>query len=679
MSTTRPRIILSMVAACWMAAPCLAQAVLPTAAEMAEAKQWADKLEAVAQPNATQPFFSFIYDGKPSAELLSQWKKTQTSRQLDEQRTERTLTWTDPKTGLEVRCVSVVYSDFPVIEWTVYFKNTGKADTPILEFIQAMEVTVKREGEGDYVVRGIRGDDCSATSYQPTVTNVGKGATHRVTPPGGKPTAAAFPYFNVEWSGQGVMAVLGWPGRWAAQFDCDQSSVLKIRGGQELTKLKLLPGEQIRTPLSVLLFWKGDSFRAQNLWRRWMIAHNIPRVKGQLPPTFLSTMGPSGIALQPVAAEEIAAIDAYKKAGANFDYWWIDAGWYPCKGSWPNTGTWEPDATRFPKGIRQVSDHARANGMKFVLWFEPERVGPDSWLTKNHPQWIFGGENGGLLNMGNPEARDWVIEHFSRLVKEQGVDLYREDFNIDPLGAWRSNDAPDRQGITENLYIQGKLAYWDELRRRFPDILIDSCASGGQRNDLETLRRAVPLLRSDYYSATRPGDPAAFTGSQGHTYGLSFWVPYFGVGVSCEDVYDARSHITPELGMASNAFTTKTGPISPSLPQRIADWRAVAPEFYGDYYPLTKYSLAEDEWIAWQFNRPEVGSGMIQAFRRPESLYESIRLKLHGLDKDAVYAITNLDAPGTTEIAGSELMDKGLLIVAKNPREAILITYKKKP
>jgi alpha-galactosidase len=678
MNMTRLCAILSRVVVAWIIVSPV-RAVSPSPAEMAEARSWAEKLEGSAKSKGIEPFFSFTYDGKPSAELLGQWEQKRTTRQLDEHRTERTLTWTDPKTGLEIRRTSVIYSDFPVVEWTVYFKNTGKADTPILADIQGMDVSFQRSGEGDYVLRSIRGDDCSAASYQPIVENFSKGASHRFASAGGRPTQGTFPYFNVEWSGQGVIAVLGWPGQWATQFDCDQSSVLKIRGGQELTKLKLLPGEEIRTPLSVLMFWKGDALRSQNLWRRWMIVHNIPRINGKVPPVFLSSMGPSGIALQPVADEEIAAIDAYQKAGAKFDYWWIDAGWYPCNGSWTNTGTWEPDPTRFPKGIKPVSDHARSKGMKFVLWFEPERVAPGSWLTKNHPQWIFGGEGGGLLNMGNPEARKCVTEHFSRLIKEQGVDLYREDFNIDPLGYWRRNDAPDRQGITENLYVQGHLAYWDELRRRFPDNLIDSCASGGRRNDLETLRRAVPLLRSDFYSASQPGNPAAFAGSQGQTYGLSFWVPYFGVGVSCEDAYDVRSHITPELGMASSAFSTNKGPISPELPHRIADWRAVAPEFYGDYYPLTKYSLSEDAWMAWQFNRPEVGSGMVQAFRHTESPYESIRVKLQGLDKDAVYALTNLDVPGTIEISGSELSETGLLIVLKDQRGSALITYKKKP
>ena len=75
-----------------------------------------------------------------------------------------------------------------------------------------------------------------------------------------------------------------------------------------------------------------------------------------------------------------------------------------------------------------------------------------------------------------------------------------------------------------------------------------------------------------------------------------------------------------------------------------------------------------DNWIAWQFNTPERGEGVVQAFRRAESPYESIRVKLHDLDPEAIYTLTNLDATGTTEVAGRELMEKGLLI--PDPRSA---------
>ena len=82
----------------------------------------------------------------------------------------------------------------------------------------------------------------------------------------------------------------------------------------------------------------------------------------------------------------------------------------------------------------------------------------------------------------------------------------------------------DREGITEIEHVEGYLAYFDELRRRFPGMLIRHMRLGGRRLDLETLRRAVPLWRSDY-----AGDPIA---QQAQTYGLSLWIPYFGTSVT---------------------------------------------------------------------------------------------------------------------------------------------------
>jgi alpha-galactosidase len=314
--------------------------------------------------------------------------------------------------------------------------------------------------------------------------------------------------------------------------------------------------------------------------------------------------------------------------------------------------------------------------MKLVLWFEPERCAANTWITQTHPEWVLGGAGGGLVNLGHPEMLKWAIEHFDKLIKEQGVDLYREDFNIDPLDYWRKNDAPERQGMTENLYLQGHLAFWDELRRRHPDMLIDSCASGGRRNDLETLRRAVPLLRSDFHGPGVYDQPALWYGNQGHTYGMSMWVPFSGKGEFYNSNYAFRSQICPSMGVGYDPAR----PIDwPALKKTIVDWRAVADEFYGDFYPLTKYTLSEDDWMAWQFDRPEQGKGMIQAFRHTNSLYESARFKLQGLDPAASYLVTNLDAPGETEVSGRELSEQGLLIVIKDRPAAVLYTYKKKP
>ena len=117
---------------------------------------------------------------------------------------------------------------------------------------------------------------------------------------------------------------------------------------------------------------------------------------------------------------------------------------------------------------------------------------------------------------GYPDARS-VAHRPHRLAsfESQGLDWYREDLNGgNATGRLAEATMPMiARASTENLYIQGHLAFWDELRRRHPALRIDSCASGGRRNDLETMRRAVPLLRNDFQHSSMPG---VIEGNQGH-------------------------------------------------------------------------------------------------------------------------------------------------------------------
>ena len=326
-------------------------------------------------------------------------------------------------------------------------------------------------------------------------------------------------------------------------------------------------------------------------------------------------------------------------------------------------GTWEPDPQRYPKGLREVADHVHAEGMKLVVWFEPERVTRGSWLAEQHPGWVLGGKNGGLLNLGNREAQSWLVEHIDKMIREQGIDLYRQDFNMEPLGYWRGNDPPDRQGISEIRHVEGLLAFWDELRRRHPGMPIDTCASGGRRNDLETLRRAFPLLRSDYRF-----EP---TGTQGHTYGMALWIPYYGTGVGESGDYVDRSHWCPWLG------------IVPELPGNKASWarfhravaqlRRIAPYFSGDYYPCRR--IAWTTRLGWPGSSigPDLGAGLVQVFRRAESFYEAARFRLHGLEPQARYVVTDLDSGRTQEISGRDLAAGLKVSLDKQPSAAVLL------
>ncbi|MCX5759876.1 MAG: NPCBM/NEW2 domain-containing protein, partial [Candidatus Hydrogenedentes bacterium] len=496
----------------------------------------------------SDPFFAFKYGGQPSSELLPTWKLERISRLLDAAHTEHTLLNTDPATGLQVRCVGIEYLDFPTVEWTVYFKNTGVADTPILSELQALDTRFERDDAGEFTLHHHTGDICAPDSYEPHSETLAPKANKRIANTGGRPTQSAFPYFNIEWPGEGIICVVSWAGQWAAQFARDDANGLRLRAGQELTHFTLHPGEEVRGPMIVLQFYKGGWLRAQNVWRRWMFAHNVPRPGGKpLAPQSSLCTGNFYPNLMTEAVQERSFLERHMAEGIQFDCWWQAAGWYPCDGvGWPKTGTWEVDPVRFPKGLRELSDLMHEHGKKTMVWFEPERVHPGTWIAENHPEWVHGGKNGGLLRLGDPACRAWLTDHIDRLLTEQGIDYYRQDFNIDPLSFWRANDTEDRQGITEIRHIEGYFAYWDELLRRHPGMLIDSCASGGRRNDLETLRRAVPLLRSDWYN--NPG------GQQCLTYGLSLWIPYHGTGVIYErDEYWVRSSMVAEMSYGPDA------------------------------------------------------------------------------------------------------------------------------
>jgi alpha-galactosidase len=198
-------------------------------------------------------------------------------------------------------------------------------------------------------------------------------------------------------------------------------------------------------------------------------------------------------------------------------------------------------------------------------------------------------------------------------------------------------------------------------------MLIDTCASGGRRNDLETLRRSVPLWRSDYLL-----EPL---GVQNCTYGISSWIPLSGTGIKEADPYLFRSCMSPYANCLWDARRTD---LNYDVLRKLSnEWKEIAPNFTGDYYPLTSYSLENDTWVAWQFDRPEQGQGMLQVFRRPESIYRSADFPLRGLDPEAKYTVTNLDKPEAKyQATGRELMDRGVTVEIPDRPGAVVITYK---
>jgi alpha-galactosidase len=634
------------------------------ATEMQTKGKWLDEhlsvgtLDSSETASAAAPF-AFVYDGRPSAELLARWKRKVETKKLDGARTERTTTWTDPKTGLEVRCTAIDYGDFPAVEWLLRFTNTGTGDSPIIASIRPLSVRLPGGGK-DFVVRGALGDRNSAESFAPVRETMAAGdSPERVfASVGGKSSQGYMPYFNVDWHGGGVVFAIGWSGQWEAGFQSAPDGGLQVRAGQQLTHFKLHPGETMRSPRIVLAFWDGDDdLRGNNVFRGLALAHYYPRRDGKpvFPPLCASVgyTAPGGSYEKP----HLDAIEFLK--GRGIEVFWSDMDpqqWYP--GGFPTgTGTWEVDRTKYPNGLKPIGDAVQAAGMQYLLWFEPERVHPGTKIDKEHPEWVMraAGEGSQLFRLHDPAARKWITDCIDRFVTEAQLGWIRWDFNIDPLGFWRRNDAPDRQGITEIRHIEGLYAMWEDLERRHPGLLIDNCAGGGRRLDIETFRYGLPLWHSDLQCSGQPET----TADQLQNAGLYRWIPMHGCGeADLEPSYGFRSAMTPG-NILPIGRRPESAVLSPeketAIAKTIAIYHKLRPFTLGDFYPLFPHVADETAWYGYQFHRSHGDDGFAMLFRREKSADASRRIGLRGVDPQATYEVSFEDTTEKREVEGFEL------------------------
>jgi alpha-galactosidase len=196
--------------------------------------------------------------------------------------------------------------------------------------------------------------------------------------------------------------------------------------------------------------------------------------------------------------------------------------------------------------------------------------------------------------------------------------------------------------------------------RRNPHVRLDHF-----RVDLETLRRAAPLILGVDF------DPAA---DQCHNYRVATWIPWHGLCSRVIDPYWFRSMMCPAI---VTGWDVRRTDLDYDLARRlVSEWEQIAPNYLGDFYPLTPYSFDDGVWMAWQFDRPEDGQGIVQAFRRRDSAQESATYRLRGLDPEARYTVTDLDTERAQKMSGRELMQEGLRIDVADKPGAAVVLYK---
>ncbi|MDO8301703.1 MAG: GH36 C-terminal domain-containing protein, partial [Sedimentisphaerales bacterium] len=169
-------------------------------------------------------------------------------------------------------------------------------------------------------------------------------------------------------------------------------------------------------------------------------------------------------------------------------------------------------------------------------------------------------------------------------------------------------------------------------------------------------------------------DPNA---QQNQSFGVALWIPSGGVGTTLTNEYDWHSGMGVNFSEATNHNVSGWKDARPMLTQL----NQIKQLYQRDYYPLTGFSTANNVWMAWQYDSPESGQGLMQAFRRAYSAVGSMTFQLRGLDPAATYTLTVLDPTGAATTpwnqTGSDLMSTGVAVSLPSVHSSVLITYAK--
>lgn len=655
----------------------------------------------LAENPSELPFY-FVYGGKEYKGFSEKHfklteKKTEKGDGKETQRIRFAL-----DEALDVTLILTHYFSHGATEWTVWFENMSDKNSEILENART-ELIFNGERPA---LKGIYGDHVN--QYSPYGIDL-QNNTVEFSSDSGRATHINFPYFNLEYGDGGVMLAIGWAGTWKAKFSSDKNLTVCTASSVNGLKTYLKPGERIRTALFVIAPYSvRDERYATNFWRDWFVRHNLPKADS------------TGASLEPFSTCYFAfdtglpnsdgsiserhttwrpSFEKMLAEGVKADFRWFDAGWYVAPDGtsavpyeeghdwWDTVGTWVLDPEKWPgKTFLESTDFAREHGMKTLVWFEPERVTNPENLAKNfgyNTDWAIrvDGEKTISNNIGDPECLKWTTERICKMLRENKVEMYREDNNCNAASLWRHLDnieGENRHGITESKIIIGHYKMWDDIIACTLSYggcgFVDSCASGGGRNDLESMRRGVPILRSD-------SDRASTALRLSMTASFNKWIPFCGANTrekgwerdetGISDTYVWRASYLPILNIDSR-YVHEEEESFDILRFGIGEWDRVKPYLLKEFYPLTPWHKESDntDFAAFCYYDPDKEEGVLLAFRQEECKRSDLNVRLPFAENEK-FSVTDEDS-------GEEIITEGnVSLTFDAPRTAKLLWVKK--
>ncbi len=228
-----------------------------TPREIAKARDWSEAH--FAAPARTGQLgalpLSLKYGEAPSGDW-SGWQAESAAADSDGESSRYVVTLNAPTGGLQVRCEVTVFHNFPAVEWVAYLSNHSDESTPIIADIQPLNTSFDASAETECVLHHARGSDCKVDDFEPLRALLPPSESARLACALGRSSNRTLPFFNLQVGEDGVIGAIGWTGGWAADFNREDAGPLIVSAGMQKTHLRLLPGEEIRTPRIMLLFWE---------------------------------------------------------------------------------------------------------------------------------------------------------------------------------------------------------------------------------------------------------------------------------------------------------------------------------------------------------------------------------------------------------------------------------------
>ncbi|HPO13118.1 MAG TPA: alpha-galactosidase [Candidatus Hydrogenedentes bacterium] len=611
---------------------------------------------------------SFEYDGKDAREFLPQWPHQDSPLEERADSIRLSRTWSEPGTGFEARLNIRVWRTPPSLELQWEFHNGGSKPSPIINGVNSLDLHIPaRDGQVSLYscTGGLTGHldgKPERTGFEVCKTTLG---TKELTVTGGRSSQGDMPFYYLTGlpGAWGLGLALGWSGQWRAEgrFDSAHGEAM-FRAGMEPVHFRLPEGEHVALFTALFVPFQGEFMGGVNLMRRTLREHYQARIGGEkfVAPVSYNSWFVFDNRVNEGMLKELAS----EAAPLGIEYFCLDSGWFD--GDFPEgVGNWTIHKGKFPQGLKPVADHVHALGMKFGLWFEPERVANNTRWQKEHRDWLLGDN---LLDLGRPEARALVLEMMSGFISEIGVDWIRFDFNIDPLPGWTQGEGEDSRGLVQIRYINGLYTLLEELMQRFPNLLIEQCSGGGRRIDLRTIHYGHTYWKSDD-TYDQPLMRFHETGGNQFILGSHLNTNYCRWGGEGELI--ALCSGTLGFGIDFRKLSSKE---KGSIAQIVAAYKQIRPLLNEDYYPLFEQTKQEQTWCGWQFLNPETGEGCFIVYRPEHSPYSHASVRLQALPADRNYEVQEI-IHGEQSNISSETLSNGFDI-ALEPDSACIYFFK---